>query len=451
MCSMLFIVKGVVVCAPPDGALVAYSPSARTHIHAFKYDFDAMDAAQQRFVVDPDSIDTGYEHFIRCCDQVHHIKERLQSTIDTLYPSGRQTSFGDLEGRQLLERTKLFFDAIHERLQGIDSDFNKIPQGEARRIVRKKREVVDAINFNMLEIQEDIESLFNQVAGAPSLPQRTEKIELRHLWNHFVDSYSQKLPSEVLEFLNVGTRNVNRFVLKRPVAVPQLSAASEQRAHVPPSHVPPISPRNTAEIERESLLPPSMRRPVAPAEPTTDEHGTAHAEGSEQETQEEQDGREHRPRSFFGIFEPSSLLEKLETERVKAAGGARRAAESIKNLLQHGCFARKAFNCTTQTVQGLFEPSQHDGKIKTFVKRLIGGSVNLTGRFARWIAFKTRVLKRETYTTQSADKARQELASMNRAYRNQPEPVQELVQPPVAQEKPSLLRRIFNMSFINVS
>jgi len=447
MCSALFVAQSL-LGAPPEGGVVqtipfAMQPSVPTslHVRAFKGALEAMDDAQQAFVLDPSAIDVGREDFGKCLLQVQQIRDRLKSTVDTFYPSDQQTSFGDLEGRQLLQRTKLFFDAINERLQEINGDFGKIPQGDGRRILRKKNEVVDAINYKMLGVQEDIETLFNEVTGAPSLPQRTEKIKLSHLWHHFVDSYSQKLPSEVVEFLNIGTRNLNRFVLKTPIVVPQLSAASEQRAQLPQSNLPPIEGEGRG-ANRESLLPPSMQRPIAPAQP--DQHEQEMPEGGnaqqQQEPQEEQARPEQR-RSFFGIFGPSATLEELETERIEALGGARRAAESIKNLLQNGCFARRAFNATKQTMQGLFEPSRQDGRIKTFVKRIIGGSVNLTGRFARWVAFKTRVLKKETYTTQSAGKARQELDSMRRAYNNQPEPIRPTPEP--VKPTPSWWRRLF--------
>jgi hypothetical protein len=280
-----------------------------------------------------------------CHDELIVIMNQLKARTKQDYPLSQLSSIGDIEDRQLMNNTGTFFELIANKLTSVNEGFQKafrdLPQNNPDQFVKRRiKTLVAQAQQGILDAQRDLENFFGIVKDGKYSAGKHESVDLQRVWNYFAKNYPDGVPPVVSEWVYVLCNWYNAwFAGDKPIAVPVLKTGSN-------------GDTGTSDASKLPSYPP---------------------------------------------LKAAAWIEERNTDKDMAMG---RTADMLRNIADYrngsGGPVRKSWESFKNKMKQTLEPTQQNGILKRFVKRLINAAVNQTARIARWIVVKT-CFKRGTF------------------------------------------------------
>ncbi|TET05755.1 hypothetical protein E3J79_04425 [Candidatus Dependentiae bacterium] len=305
---------------------------------------------QKQLLLNPTTCDLDCQkvwqrHIKRCHDELMEIKVQLKKWTKQHYLRSQLSSIGDIEDRQLMKNTCTLFKLVANKLknvnEGFQKEFGNLPQNHDQFVKRRIKTLVAQAQKGIFDAQCDLEYFFGIVKDGKYVKGKHESVDLQRVWKCFSKNYPDGVPSVVSEWAHVLCNWYNVwFAGDKPIAVPVLKTGSNG---------------DTETSDATSKFP------------------------------------------SYPPLKAAAWIEEQKTNKDSAIGGT---ADILRNIADYrngnGGPTRKSWEYFKNKMKQTLEPSQQNGMIKRFVKRLISAAINQTARVARWIVVKT-CFKRGTF------------------------------------------------------
>lgn len=344
---LLNLFVGTAVFCPPD-----YCTPPSSRVRDAKNALITAEDNQINCFLNPDAAlsleqqQVWQENVKSCYEGLRAIMTQLKAKTDQDYELSQLSSIGvhgDTDGRGVMRHTCIFFELVANKLQNVNElfqkEFSNLPKNNPDRFIKRRiKTLVAQAQQGILTARFELENFFGVVRDGRYVEGKHESVDLQRVWNYFSKNYPDGIPPVIIEWAYVLCNWYNMwFAGDKPIAVPVLKTGYGQDIET-----------GTGVGVIDSQLP---SYPLLRAAAWIEEQNT-------------------NKNAAFGST--ASVLRNIADYRNGKGGVVTKLWENLKNKMK-------------QTL----EPSQQNGIIKRFIKRLISAAINQTARVARWIVVKT--------------------------------------------------------------